>query len=78
MLFQDGDLGVVWAPTQDGGYRDVYAFLPETPTDLRRQDKFEEVPIIIGLNSQDGAKKASMWCLLSLKLSDYSPRLLNR
>ena len=56
---QDGSLGVVWAPTQDGGYRNIYSFLPETPADMRRQGKFAEVPIIIGLNSQDGAKIAS-------------------
>ncbi|ELU03558.1 hypothetical protein CAPTEDRAFT_225804 [Capitella teleta] len=57
-----GVLGTVWGPTQDGGYRDKQhntPFLPETPLDLRRQDLFAEVPIIIGINSQDGAKMAN-------------------
>lgn len=55
----DGTLGIVWGPTQDGGYRGIDAFMPQTPTDMRRQGKFAEVPMIIGLNAQDGARKAN-------------------
>ena len=37
-LTQDGVLGAVWAPIQDGLFHQVptEAFLPETPDDLRR------------------------------------------
>ncbi len=54
---------MVWGPVQDGGY--FYgqikqeSFLPETPPDLRRQGLFAKIPIIVGINAQDGAKKAS-------------------
>jgi hypothetical protein len=75
-FIQDGALGVVWGPTQDGGYRNIYAFLPETPTDLRRQDLFDEVPLIIGLNSQDGAKIASMFQPPKVVSISFSPGFL--
>lgn len=52
-------MGVVWAPTQDGGWHNPYPFLPMTPWDLRAQSNFDMVPMIIGINTQDGARKAS-------------------
>ena len=63
--FQDGDLGVIWAPTQDGGwYRNdptypQVPFLRYEPNDARMQGRFDHVPCLIGLNTQDGVKKAS-------------------
>ena len=60
---QDGALGIVWAPTQDGIFYSLKTevFLMETPDDLRRQGLFERVPAIIGINSMDGAALASMF-----------------
>ena len=58
MCRQDGALGEVWGPTQDGGYLLEYSFLPEMPVDLRRQQTFAKIPIIIGINQQDGVQKA--------------------
>lgn len=61
---QDGALGIVWAPTQDGIFYSLKTevFLTETPDDLRRQGLFERVPAIIGINSMDGAALASISC----------------
>jgi len=63
---QDGTrthLGVVWAPTQDGGFYALKTelYLPEMPHDMRQQGNFERVPAIIGINAQDGAEVASMY-----------------
>lgn len=55
------DLSVVWAPTQDGGFYALKTdiLLPEMPADLRRQNLFERVPAIIGINADDGAEIAN-------------------
>lgn len=57
----DGVLGAVWAPIQDGLFHQVptQAFLPETPDDLRREGQFHRVPCIIGINAHDGAEIAN-------------------
>ncbi len=59
---QDGPLGWVWGPVQDGGFYSTdpsfVPFLPETPPDLRNQ-YVRKVPTIIGLNINDGVKRAS-------------------
>jgi neuroligin len=57
----DGALGIVWAPTQDGIFYSLRTevFMSETPDDLRRQGLFERVPAIIGINSMDGAALAN-------------------
>lgn len=62
MSMQEGKLGVVWAPTQDGGFFALKTeiYLPEMPEDMRRQGLFEKVPAIIGINAQDGAQLASL------------------
>lgn len=61
-------MGVVWAPTQDGGFFALKTeiYLPEMPEDLRRQGLFEKVPAIVGINAQDGAKLASECLMCSL------------
>ena len=51
-------MGVVWAPTQDGGWYQTWPFLPMTPWDLRQQENFDMVPAIIGLNTHDGSRQA--------------------
>ena len=50
---------MVWGPVQDGGYYNVWPFLPQTPLDLRNQFNFEPVPTMIGLNTNDGCMVAS-------------------
>ena len=58
-------MGVVWAPTQDGGWfmdNPMYPQVPYLryqPRDMREQGLYERIPCIIGLNSQDGAERAS-------------------
>ncbi|KAI0239442.1 Neuroligin-4, X-linked [Lamellibrachia satsuma] len=59
ILPHDGVLGAVWAPVQDSSYNTKMPFLPETPYELRRAHEFEKVPLIIGLNTEDGAQKAN-------------------
>ena len=65
IVLQDGDLGVVWAPVQDGGWFNFAGitpqspYLPQTPQDLRYIGEYDTLPMIIGLNTQDGAKFAS-------------------
>jgi hypothetical protein len=56
-------MGIVWAPTQDGGFYALKTdnYLSEMPEDLRRQNQFERVPAIIGINAHDGALIASKW-----------------
>lgn len=64
-IFQNGPMGVVWAPTQDGGWFMDSPLFPQVPylryqpRDMRDQGLYERIPCVIGLNSQDGAERAS-------------------
>lgn len=61
ILPNDGSLGIVWAPTQDGIFYSLptEGFLSEMPEDYRRQNHFAKVPAIIGINAHDGAAIAN-------------------
>ena len=56
-------MGRVWGPTQDLGFEEVYhnAFLPELPHSLRSQNKFEKIPILMGINRNEGVEFASIY-----------------
>ena len=68
----------MWAPTQDGGwYRNdpLYPqvpFLRFQPGHARLQGFFDHVPCIVGLNTQDGVKKASKRQIAAL-VTSYLP-----
>ena len=59
LVFQDGVLGIVFGPTQDAGWYTNMPFFSHTPYDQRLVDQYDTLPSIIGINTKDGAKKAS-------------------